>query len=112
MIGGRPDDHGNDRCRSLSILLHGLLRFDLTAVVGIDEVRADKQQNDLGVSQIVSDLISELCSREKYAIVPISYDAGAAERGEMLIKIKAMYGIGPRVAEENANCVLVFCLGA
>lgn len=99
-VAGTQDD-GDDARLAPFVTLHRAHHFDVVAVVGRDEVRADQQQNNVRAVELVVDLAVEILAGADAAIVPGCDRALAAEPGEVLLEFVAQRFVRVRIREED-----------
>jgi hypothetical protein len=78
-VDGSQDDR-DDACVSLTVALQGGFHFALVAVVRVDEVGADEQEDQVGGREVFVDGVIEEGSRGDAPVVPRIDEVASFER--------------------------------
>jgi len=79
----RAKDHRNDDRLSSSLPFHRARHFAVVAIVGREEVRANKEQNDVIAFDVPVDSVREVFARSDAAVMPCLDHALALEHRKL-----------------------------
>jgi hypothetical protein len=65
-------DYWNDAAPALPMKVQGLQEFDTHAVLGVQEILADDQQDNLRPSEIVAYLVAPILACDNFAVIPFT----------------------------------------
>src|SRR5215207_2768996 len=103
---GGADDDGDDPRLSLLVPFERAAQLFLVAVIRIDEVGADEQQNDVGAFEVGVDLLAPVLARFDGTVVPRLDEVQPPQRAEVRLQFVEQPLVPVRVADEDARGAL------
>ena len=104
-IAGTQDD-GQHSCLIRFMSLNGPCHLNTVAEIGVHEIGADEQENDLRRVEMGHDLWSPFGSRHDIAIRPGGYDPLPFQGAQMLVQFAAVRLILVRVRKKDFSAML------
>ena len=95
------EDNGDDARFATLLTLQRTTHLDVVAIVGVHEIDADQQQDDVGGVQFVADSAVKRLARRDAAIMPGGNCALPLEAGQVLFKLVPEILVPMRVGHED-----------